>query len=121
MVTLLSYEGMRQQIFFFYTGYCRLKIREMKKSGFSWGDGELEVGYALREMRGSFNEPVEELMLYTAVQVLAAGREPEAAYEFVYKNIKEIISVYGLGNLLAQLSEEDSGELRSDLELLGFV
>lgn len=121
MSALLDYKEMQRRIFYFYPLYCRRKLKRNKKSGFSWVDGELEVGYSLNEMQGSFTSPVEDLMLYTAVFMLSAGRETQEARDISFRDIRALIDEHGLEALLNQLSDSDAKEVRSDLELLGVV
>ncbi len=121
MSVVKGYKEIQLWMFDYYPIYCRLKIRSSKKRGFSWVEGETEVGYALNEMEDSFSHPVEEMMLQIAGLVLSAGRSPAIAFDMACIKIKEIIARYGLESLLAQLSEEDSRVVRSDLELLDII
>jgi len=72
-------------------------------------------------MEDSFSHPVEEMMLQTAGLVLSAGRSPAISFDIACAKIKKIIAQHGLESLLAQLSEEDSRVVRSDLELLDII
>lgn len=121
MPNIISYKEIMQRMFYYYPVYCRNKIRRNKKSGFSWVEGELEVGYALNEMEESFVNPVENLMLQTAGLVLSAGREPEVAFDIASADIKKIIDAHGLEFLMSQLSDQDARQVKSDLQLLDII
>ncbi|QXI26202.1 hypothetical protein [Pseudomonas vanderleydeniana] len=121
MSDILSYKELQEGMLYYYPIYCRSKLRGIKKFGKGWVEGELEVGYALNEMEGSFKEPVEEFMFYVAALILMAGRESKYTYDAIAEVINKFIADHGLINLLAQLSEADAKRVRSDLELLELI
>jgi len=96
-------------------------LQQKKKWGKGWVDNELEVGYALDEMEGSFEHPIEDLMFYTMGLILFAGRESEFTRNIFSEKIKKIISEHGLGALLKTVSDADSLQIKSDLEIVGVV
>lgn len=65
----VAYSEIRVCFLALYYNYCRVKLRHNSL----WVEGESEAGYAYAELEGSFDKPVEILMLEVVALVLRGG------------------------------------------------
>lgn len=112
----VTYSEVRACFLALYYNYCRVKLRHNS----SWVEGESEAGYAYAELEGSFDKPVEILMLEVVALVLR-GRSSERVHDYHRAVIEEVLRDNDLPSILEGLPQEEAVEFSSDLRLLGVI
>ncbi|WP_123723886.1 Imm2 family immunity protein [Pseudomonas protegens] len=113
----VTYSEVRACFLALYYNYCRVKLRHNSL----WIEGESEAGYAYAELEGSFDKPVEILMLEVVALVLRGGRSSERVHDYHRAVIEEILRDNDLLGILEGLPQEEAMEFSSDLRLLGMI
>jgi hypothetical protein len=117
----MKYSEIQRKILSYYPLCCRRALDRKNKTGRSWGEGEVEAGYALHEIISDSYTSIEKIMLLTMTLILCAGREPKIANENIRKDIDTLISENNIDKLCATLSSDDASLLKEDLKLLKII
>lgn len=80
-----------------------------------------EIGYAYDQAEGSYDFPIENLMLEVLSLVLMATRGPEQAEAYHRDMITKILAEHPLEELLEEVPEEEKSDLLYDMSLLGLI
>lgn len=91
------------------------------KIGRSWGEGEVEAGYALHEIISDSYTSTEKIMLLTMTLILCAGREPKIANENIKSDINALLTGNSIDKICSTLSKDDAILLKEDLKLLRII
>ncbi|WMD22482.1 hypothetical protein RAS12_08910 [Achromobacter seleniivolatilans] len=113
---IVGYREIREQFLGCYYSYCREKLQHHSP----WVAGESEVGYAYEELEGTFDRPIENLMLEVIALMLRAGRGGNAM-EYHLSAIDRILKANDINNMACDLSDEDKGDFFADLQILGLI
>ncbi|TAI84397.1 Imm2 family immunity protein [Pectobacterium versatile] len=80
-----------------------------------------EIGYAYDQAEGSYDFPIENLMLEVLSLIMIAGRGPEKSAKYHREIIEKILAEHPLEQLLEEITEEEKSDLLYDMSLLGLV
>ena len=86
-----------------------------------WQPGELAVSHAHAALEGSFERPIEQLMLDVIALVFAAGRFTPSAEERLLARVQNLIAEHTLRDLLELLSNSEREEFERDLRAHGLI
>ena len=80
-----------------------------------------EIGYAYDQAEGSYDFPIENLMLEVLSLIMIAGRGPEITERYHREMIEKILVEHPLEQLLEEITEEEKSDLLYDMSLLGLI
>ncbi|QHM96547.1 hypothetical protein [Kosakonia sacchari] len=100
--------------------YCRHKVKDIKKGGPGWAEGEHEIGYAYEQFENAYDLPIEKLMLEVVALIFWGGRCSEHSYILHKKAIDRILSEINLDVLVSILGDDERQDFLGDIELLLF-
>lgn len=112
-----GYARIRDEFLNYCYEFCRVKLN----SSSGWVAHETPVDFAKYQFDGVFEADVDNLCLEVIALVLDAGRGSPDTWKARYDAAAELLNAVGERNLSILLDEDDAGDLRYDLGILGLM
>ncbi|KAA3667045.1 immunity protein Imm2 [Pectobacterium carotovorum] len=117
----IDYKEIKESFLIKYYDCCRNMIFVKNKGKEIENIYFQEIGYAYDQAEGSYDFPIENLMLEVLSLIMIAGRGPEKAAKYHREMIEKILAEHPLEQLLEEITEEEKSDLLYDMSLLGLV
>ncbi|TQI83131.1 immunity protein Imm2 of predicted polymorphic toxin system [Serratia marcescens] len=120
-MSVMNYDEIRNSFAHSSYVYCR-EIIDLLKDGDNHGVCDTsDQAFAYESLEGSFEEPIECLMLELVTLIFMAGRCSDKTVKFHTDIILKILSENDLFEMLKDVTEDEKNEILNDLRLLGFI
>lgn len=94
--------------------YCSNKIFH---DNLTWLEDESESGFAEENYTGSFDFPVENLMVFVISIILSAGRTSDHIIKNYQREIENYLQNYDVNKLASELPEDEKTDFLHDLDM----
>lgn len=120
-MSVMSYDEIRSSFAYSSYAYCRNILNLLKRGGNHSVCATSDQAFAYESLEGSFEKPIECLMLELVTLIFMAGRCSDKTVKFHTDIILKILSENDLFEMLKDVTEDDKNEILNDLRLLGLI